>query len=157
MLTVLLVLIAVVLAVLVGTRFRRMEERLRTLEARPLPVLESERVTEPNPLHGLRLDLHIAQDHPHIPFVALLRDALLREGAILEEGGLSINGIVVCNGYADVYYRADLTVQEGGEPLFALAERPPHGDRPGNLALELVNRLKAELRKRERQNALREL
>ena len=61
------------------------------------------------------------------------------------------------NGYADVYYRAELTVSEGERTLFTVARTPPHGDRPEKGVLELVERLKAERMKGERQRSLREL
>jgi hypothetical protein len=70
---------------------------------------------------------------------------------------VAIKGEIACNGYADVYYRAELTAGAEGEIFLTLSEKPPHGDRPANLALELVHRLKIELRKRERGLALREL
>ena len=109
-------------------------------------------------LAGLRVSLGIQQDHPHPVFEGLLREALLREEAVVDDASaLRIEGEVVGNGYADVYFRAEITVMLGNETLFVLTDKPPHGDRPANLAAEVVQRLRDELAKRERQGALREL
>ena len=72
-----------------------------------------------------------------------------------------ISGTVVCNNYADVYYEADLTAFTDRGPVVVLSERPPHGNRQLNLAIEFVNRLDTELAQQsertERQRALGEL
>ena len=142
-----------------GARIRALAARVGRLEAQCPRVFAPppEGGSIPNSLDGLRLTLDLRQDHPHAPFATLLYDVLLREGAILGEDGLLVSGEVVSNGYADVYYRAEIAVTEGERTLFTLARTPPHGDRPENLVLELVERLKVERKKGERQRALREL
>ncbi|RYG21730.1 hypothetical protein EON82_18355 [bacterium] len=115
------------------------------------------------PLQGLRVGLRIEQDHPHPVFANLLKELLLKEDAILEADAadLIVEGGVVCNGYADVYYTAELNCRLQDEAICVLIEKPPHGDRQENLARELLSKLKKELRKTtersERSNALREL
>ena len=157
MLALLLSALSLVVSVGLALRMRDLAGRLaasegNALPCRPKPSLES------SPLAGLRVALDLDQDHPNAPFAALLRERLLREDVILDENAdLAVSGTLVCNGYADVYYRAEIAVRAGGETLFLLAEKPPHGDRPENLALELVDRLKTEWAKRERQGAIREL
>ena len=145
----------VALAFVVRALWRRLQAFERRLADRPRPTLAA---PDPSPLHGLRIALDIAQDHPNPVFAGLLRDDLLKKGAtVVPDAEFRIAGNVVCNGYADVYFRAELTVSMGEEPLFDLMERPPHGDRPENLVLELVERLEGEIRRRERQNAMGEL
>lgn len=141
--------------------------RLRAVERalqKPSPAAQPVLAPPHKPLEGLRIALAIEQDHPHPVFVTLLKELLLREEAELVEGAdcdLTISGHLVGNGYADVYYTAELVCFTSGGPLFTLLERPPHGDRPGNLALELVTRLKREIEKsvirNERRTALKEL
>jgi hypothetical protein len=67
----------------------------------------------------------------------------------------------VCNGYAEIYYQADFSCSNAQHAICNLIEKPPHGDRPANLAMELVARIKTELEKRisrdERREAVREL
>ena len=56
---------------------------------------------------------------------------------------------------------AELACRTPKETLFTLIDRPAHGDRPGNLAIELVTRIKVEYEKsasrNDRRTALREL
>jgi|GEM_PF-1950331 len=151
------------------SRIRVLEQRLAAIERAPsppsLPVIP-DRVS---PLQGLRIALAITQDHPQPIFANLLKEQLLKED-VLEvtflpsaspETDIFITGDLTCNAYAEVYFRATLTAYAGSEPIYTLTESPPGGDRPGNLAIELISRLSAELEKRlarsERRQALREL
>ncbi len=113
----------------------------------------------PSPLHGLRFALSIEQDHPNPVLATLLKEALLKEDALIVETDpdVRVEGNVMCNGYADVYFRANLVCRIADETLITLTEKPPHGDRQENLAREVVARLKTEMAKAERRNALREL
>ncbi len=123
----------------------------------PEPVLDA-----PSPLEGLRVSVSIRQDYS-LPLVEnLLKELLQKEDANLTgPPELVIEGDVTCNGYAEVYYTAELTCLFRGDPICNLIERPPHGDRPLNLAIELVTRLKTELAKdaerRDRRQAISEL
>lgn len=149
-------------------RVKELSERMDAL-AREVREIKTTRslppptVPEAGRLQGVRIVLEVEQSHPTRPFETLLREALHREDALLvsEGGEVRIAGRLVDNGYADVYFEAELTVSSGTDVLFSLRERPPHGDRPGNLALETVERLRTEWTKRqargERQDALREL
>ena len=165
-----LTLLALILATLgLGTsaalaaRLRALARRLETVERRaPGPSAlraEGKPLSEPRPLHGLRVAVAVAQDHPHPIFANLLKEALAEEEALLveREADFAIQARLVGNGYADVYYEAEVSALGGKTPLFAFTERPPHGDRPENLAREVVARLREEARKRERRAALREL
>jgi hypothetical protein len=146
-------------------RFRALSDRLAAAERQlsergaKSPVLaEVDRRCE-----GLRIALRVEQDHPHPIFVGLLKELFLREDAVLgtNEPDLLVTGRIVCNGYADVYYTAELTCLLREEPICVLIEKPPHGDRQENLARELVAKLTKELgktvRRTERHAALREL
>jgi len=143
------------LSAYLAIRLRAIEDALK----RPVPMPTTVPALPEKPLEGLRIVLDIEQDHPHPVFVTLLKETLLREDAEIVEGvgDLTITGQIVGNGYADVYYTAELACQTPDGPLFTLLERPPHGDRPGNLALELITRLKREVSGNERRAALREL
>ncbi len=161
-----MILLALLLAALslgaslaLAGRLRVLSERLTVLERRPSVQEGLNPLAAPSPLAGVRVALNVRQDYPNPVFVNLLKEALLREEALLEEErpDVRIAGEIVGNGYADVYYRADLAASVGDDVLFVLTERPPHGDRPANLALETGQRLKVEWAKRERQSALREL
>ena len=167
MLTLLALALAVValgLVAVLATRIGSLSRRIEAIQ-RQNPALPSrETVRADGPLQGLRIALSIGQDHPHPVFATLLKEALLREGALVEPEplsplgeGLAVNGTVVCNGYADVYFRAEILVVAGGETLLTVAEKPSHGDRQENLAREVVARLRTEWPKRERHGALREL
>ena len=150
----------ITVAVGASIRLRILTDRIRSLERRledKAPLSRGEAATQ-NPLAGLRVALDIEQDHPHPVFATLLKEALHREGAFVDDAAQTVvQGILACNGYADVYYRAEFKVLAGPETLFTLTEKPPHGDRQENLAREVVARLKAEWVKQERQGALREL
>jgi len=155
------------------SRLQAVEQRLAAIERAPSPSIPaiSDRVP---PLQGLRIALSIVQDHPQPIFANLLREQLLKED-VLEvtflppetppadspDIDIFIAGTLTCNAYAEVYYRATLTAFAGSEPVYTITESPPGGDRPGNLAIELVSRLGVELEKRitrsERRQALREL
>lgn len=146
--------------------------RCRTLEAgllaqTSLPVRAAGNETPPNPLSGLRIAVDVSQDHPQAPLVTMLVEQLLAEDAVevrvaTDDGyDLLITGEVQCNGYSDVYFRAEFACKMGAEVVLRIAEKPVHGDRPANLVLELTSRLKEELNRRavrnERRSALREL
>jgi hypothetical protein len=158
----------------VALSVRKIETRVDQLERRahPLPSLPtaSDRVSA---LAGLRVGLVLTQDHPHAPFVDLLRQQLLLrdvsdvtvfpDAASARASALDIvvEGALTCNGYAEVYYAAEFTCSTCGEAVCTLIERPPGGDRPSNLAMELVAKLDAKLTdmvsRNERRRAIREL
>ncbi|HTQ11330.1 MAG TPA: hypothetical protein VMI31_14790, partial [Fimbriimonadaceae bacterium] len=148
----------------------RLEAAERALAERPnrADALEGSRpaLPESRPLEGLRVALAISQDHDHAPFVTLLKEQLFGEdvtdvsvlgpgesAALLaywpESGGpdLLIDGQILCNSYAEIYYEADLTCRTPSQALCTIVERPPHGDRPVNLAHDLIARIKNELEK----------
>jgi len=154
-------------------------ERLNTVVAPDdfmATVLEA-----PKPLAGLRIAIAVTQDHAHPVFATLLRDQLLgadvAEVIVLPEsdgGGLVeqwragkraehllIAGSLTCNGYAEVYYQAEFTCYTATEAVCTVIERPPGGDRPENLARELVAKVGATLdgltRRSERRRAIGEL
>jgi hypothetical protein len=153
--------------------------KVASLSSRPLlapvaprlePVAPALEDLTPSILQGSRVALSITQDHPHPVFVDCLKEVLFQRDAadvVLVEAGkasdcdLLIEGSVVCNGYANVYYEADLSCSEREQPICRLIEKPPHGDRPSNLALELVSRIEKELHslstRGERGRAVREL
>jgi hypothetical protein len=141
--------------------------RLNAIEARtPLPSASTALAfSEPpdKPLEGLSVALRIKQDHPHPVFLNLLKEALLLEDARLDADNpeIEIAGTIVCNGYSDVYFTSELICSTPAGPFCEIIEKPPHGDRPENLAIETVARLKAEWRKMhsraERGQALKEL
>lgn len=146
-------------------RIRALSDRLHAAE-RQLSVpsaLQPALVEAPRPLEALRVALEIDQDHPHPVFANLLKELLLREDTVLSSNSpdLLVQGRVVCNGYADVYYTAELTCLLQGEPICVLIEKPPHGDRQENLARELLAKLTKELgstaQRNERHSALSEL
>ena len=159
---------AVAIAALVRVR---MAERMLEDAARQVAVLPSR--TEPDivpesPLQGLVIGISVAQDHDTPVLAATLAECFQREdvdsvttGENVALADIVIDGFVVCNGYADVYYEASLDCKTSTVTLFSIREKPPSGDRPMNLALEIVSRLKTELTSRttreERRLALREL
>jgi hypothetical protein len=124
-------------------------------------------------LAGMRIRLSVRQDHARPLFANSLREALLREDVqdVLIVGDPSahgaakgewlISGTITCNGYSDVYFNADLTCTLGEETVCSWSHRPPQGDRPENLVLEIVSTLTSKLadraRKNERRKALSEL
>src|SRR5579862_7607367 len=168
-------LVSLAISVFLGLRVLQLERRLGTLPpstAQPLPEPPS------RPLQGLRVALAITQDHPHPVFATLLKEQLLSEDVTdiafldtVEANALQadwkngpdilIAGDVVCNGYAEIYYTADFTCSTAVQPICTLIEKPPHGDRPSNLAIDLVARLKTEIEKLvsrdDRRRAIREL
>ncbi len=134
----------------------------------------------PRPMEALRVALAISQDHKYPVFANTLKEYLLSEDvadvAIVPptEGkdndsvwkervdlDILITGELVCNGYSDIYYRADFTCSSRKGAICTLIEKPPYGDRPGNLVIELVAKLKLEIAKSaqrgERSSAIREL
>lgn len=169
--------LVVALASLAGTaalalRLRRLESNQPAQRTEPVPVAPS--LPAEKPLQGLHVAICIAQDHPHPLFADLLSDLLAAEDvaevARVEQapdhpwdGGpdLAIVGSVQCNSYADVYFTADFTCLAPDQPICTLTQKPAHGDRPSNLAIELVSLLKNEWQRSrsrgERQRAIREL
>ena len=171
-------LISLAISVVLAGRVLQLERRL---QSNPHSALLA--VAEPpaRPLQGLRVVLAITQDHAHPVFANLLKEQLLSEDVTdiilltpAETAGLRsdwkqradgpdllIAGDIVCNGYAEIYYTADLTCSTADQAICNLTEKPPHGDRPSNLAIDLVARLKTELEKLvsrdERRQAIREL
>ncbi len=122
---------------------------------------------EANPLFGLKVCMTLTQDHPHLPFMPLMRDQFLEAGVAefhsdpLKDVDLLLIAEVKCNGYAEVYYTAEIRCSSDGEPLCVIVEAPAQGDRPSNLALETVSRVRRELLAShgyaERRAALKEL
>lgn len=162
--------VALLIAAHAQSRLAALEQRLAAIErgelapAAPLPSA----LARVAPLQGLRVALDITQDHPHPIFANLLREELLKADVLevtslpeTQDADLLITGTLTCNGYAEVYFQANLTAYAGTDPVCTIAEAPPGGDRPANLAIELVSRLGIELEKRiarsERRQALREL
>lgn len=126
----------------------------------------------------LRIVVAVDQDYTHPVFAHLLREVLFQEDAVdvrlitRDEAAamrqdwpadidLVIDGAIVCNGYAEVYYDAEFHCASPRGEVCTLIEKPPHGDRPMNLAIELSQRIARELQKSlvqgERRQALREL
>ncbi|HVT11416.1 MAG TPA: hypothetical protein VHE55_04050 [Fimbriimonadaceae bacterium] len=168
-----LALASLALSAALAARVRRLEEQLRSVD-RPAPTPAALPDPVPDrPLEGLRIALAISQDQPHAAFANLLKEHFLAEDAgevtLLPADStpgwancdILVAGNVVCNGYAEIYYEADLTCHGPSGAICTVVERPPHGDRPVNLAAELVVKLKGELQKLERRDerrrALREL
>lgn len=126
-----------------------------------------------HPLRDVRIALVIRQDSQYPLFATMLREMFLAEDASevemfntiaeAEAWGpeILVSGEVVCNGYSEVYYSADLTCKTPHQMVTAIVEKPAQGDRPSNLGLELVEKLKADLTRlllrEERRKALREL
>lgn len=143
---------------------------LRQREADDPPALEAPKVLE-----GLRIALQVTQDHAHPVFANLLKDLLLKQDVAevtfqtqsvddwrtTKTADILISGSLTCNGYAEVYYQAEFTCYSASETICTLIERPPGGDRPENLALELTTELGDSLAKAiqrdERRRAIGEL
>jgi len=164
----LLAAISLILSALVAARLLILEAKLKNLQQFPaLPKNEAPSLPETDrPLAGLNVYLTISQDHPQPLFQNLLKEAFTNEDvADLDAGedaaNLKIKGTIVCNGYADVYYSAELECSTKLGPLFTIGDKPAQGDRPVNLAMQLVDRLKRDLptqsSRLERQRAIREL
>ena len=185
--TILVALLALGISVGMALRLQQTQRQLELL----LSALESERtlrastlasaIEQTRPLEGLRIAICIAQDHPHPVFANLLREHLYSEDArevVLlsfsevdelnktwaltpDSPDILISGELTCNGYAEIYYHADITCSTKFQSLCKVIEKPPHGDRPVNLATGLLSRLKAELEKvvtqNDRRRALQEL
>ena len=156
-------------------RLNAVENVLREVANKALP--NSNVAPASSPLEGLRIAVSVKQDHEHPIFANLLKDLLLKEDVgevvflTLEErdewkqmeiaADILISGDITCNGYAEVYYTADFRCDTREQAICTLIEKPPHGDRQGNLAIELVARLKTELERHtsrdERRKAIQEL
>src|SRR6202043_900529 len=91
---------------------------------------------------SLLKELLLAEDVTDIAMLAPDQAADWKAGA-----DILISGDLVCNGYAEIYYTLEFTCSTPDQAICTLIEKPPHGDRPSNLAIELVTRLKAELEK----------
>lgn len=166
-LTAIVALVSLGVSLVVATRLSQLGERSAAF---PPETSEASALPEPDrPLQGLRIALAITQDHAHPVFANLLKERLLLED-VAEitmadsedvDADIVIKGEIVGNGYTDIYYQAEFTCNGKVQPICTLIERPPHGDRPSNLAIELVTRLKNELSKlasrTERSQAIREL
>lgn len=170
---------SLIVCIALAAKLQRMESLVaisRPLDLPPEPPSLPE--VRQSPLEGLRIALAITQDHAHPIFANLLKEHLLTEDvteiAMLSPSEMAalkqdwndgpdilISGDIVCNGYAEIYYQADLVCSTPHQAICTLIERPPHGDRPSNLCLELVKRLSVELEKlmtrNERRLAIREL
>lgn len=132
----------------------------------PVPLLTP--VEGPaRPLEGLSISLDVQQDHPHPLFANFVAELLQKEDVARvsltpDEGAdIQVVGHLTCNGYSDIYYEAEFECSSRGRAICVVIERPPHGDRPANLALELVSKLKVALRRSseriDRQRAIQEL
>ena len=137
-----------------------MEARERSLDSRDAPSLAA-----PSKLAGLTFRLTISQDHPYPIFARLLKDELEKANAAVVElhadSDIQVEGSIHCNGYSDIYFQAELTASNAEGPFSVIIEKPPHGDRPENLAREIVSRIESDWSKqedrRERGSAIREL
>ncbi len=165
-------MLAIVNCVTLARRVRELERAMAVLSTTREPAKTRLALPKnPSPLHGLRIAIAIRQDHPHPVFANLLREQLLKEdvaevvlvepGQEHNEADIFVTGEITCNGYAEVYYRAELTASARKEAICTLVEKPPDGDRPGNLAIEFMALLNAKLdtliSRNERRRALREL
>ena len=173
-----LALIALTLCAGLAVRLMRLESQLKSLEGPSRQAL----VEPPSrPLQGLRVAVGVTQDYAQPVFANLLRECLFGEDVTevqllgtaevaslhqswREQGSgpdILIAGEVVCNGYSEIYYTAEFTCSTADQVICTLTEKPPHGDRPINLASDLVARLKTELEKLvsrdDRRRAIREL
>ena len=159
MLALLLAFLSLAVALALAARVATLSCRVRALETGSDRRASPASLPANGHLHGLRIEFSIHQDHPLNPFEATLAGALAERGAVRvdADGDVRLAGTIKGNGYADVYFDADLAAEAGGRTLLRMRERPPHGDRPENLARELVARLEEELARGERQGALREL
>jgi hypothetical protein len=159
-------------SVMLAMRIRELDARLRTsLPVSDSPPLQLVERIEPRPLEGLRIAVNIRQDHPSPVFANLLKEELLLEDVAevsflatpdwQDSADVLIRGNVLCNGYSEIYYQAEIECLGANETICAITEKPAHGDRPMNLAIEVVSRLKFELEKlvsrSERRRAIREL
>ncbi len=154
------------------------QNRPPTAALPPAPIALPEHPT--SPVEGLTVVLAISQDHAHPVFANMLSETLQRLDAEVsttspaalpefrtewlthpEKADLLISGSVTCNGYSEVYYRAELTCATRSETIVTTIENPATGDRQANLAKELVSQIEMEITKRvsrtERRLALREL
>jgi len=174
-------MLVLVLVQRINVLTRQLEEARRALAAldrsATSPVLEQAMA---KPLEGLRVMLAVSQDHHHPVFARLLKERLLREDiiAVDEFGGspadavdawsggridadLMIAGGLTCNGYAEVYYHAEFTCYAPTETVCTIVEKPSGGDRPENLAMEIVAQLGGKLdelvHRNERRRAIGEL
>lgn len=117
------------------------------------------------PLQGCTAWVEITQDLPQRVVQSLVVEAFLKEDVAVAsseaESDLVVKGSVSCNGYSEIYYTAELSIYFRGSLLCSIIEKPPHGDRPSNLAFEVVDRIKREVEKGrsrgERLDAIREL
>jgi hypothetical protein len=159
-------------SVMLAMRVRFLESRLAAprslLESAPLQLPE---VSAIRPLDGLRIAVNIRQDHLNPIFANLLKEQLLLEEVAEvsflarpnwhDSADILIRGSLLCNGYAEIYFEADIECLSPNDSICSLSEKPAHGDRPTNLAIEVVSRLKFELEKlvsrSERRRAIREL
>ncbi|HWD37787.1 MAG TPA: hypothetical protein VG944_02985 [Fimbriimonas sp.] len=161
--------ISLAISMFLALRLSEMRDRLAIAEQKIRTLTPQQPQLPPPPppslLEGLRVRLQVTQDHPHPVFFELLSEELLKEGVTevteAPDAELTIAGEVTCNGYAEVYYSAEFTCSTLTNIICTLIERPPHGDRPANLAIELVAKIKRELEKQmdrsERSRAIREL
>ncbi len=168
-------LVVATLALFVSLRSLSLRE---VLPAPVVPLEETPIIELPSrPLEGMKVWMQIEQDHPSKPFSKTLEEELYSEdvadvsptgGELMLDGwkrsdgpDLLIYGHVACNGYSDVYYKAEFTCSTPDGRLCVLQRNPPHGDRPANLALELVAQIKSDIEKsktrNERGKAIQEL
>jgi len=156
----------------------RFSSRSLVVSSVPVAADETPVIELPSrPLEGMKVWMQVEQDHPTKPFLKSLEEVLYSEdvadvsptgGELMLDGwkasdgpDLLICGRVACNGYSDVYYRAEFVCSTPEGRLCTLQRNPPHGDRPANLALELVAEIKSDLEKsktrNERGRAIQEL
>jgi hypothetical protein len=156
-------LISIGLIAALARRVSELERQLHLALTEPPAALQLPEPETQKPLEGLRVRIVVEQDHPQPVFAGLLKEQFEAEDAEITDDApdLTIQGQIVCNGYSDIYYSADLRCTSGDRTILTFSQKPPHGDRPQNLAIEIVAGLKSELKKlverSERQRALREL
>jgi hypothetical protein len=160
------------LSLVLAQRIRVLEDRLRSTKQVPdSPQPQLPESAARKPLEGLRIAVNIRQDHTNPIFANLLKEQLLLEDVSevsflatadwQDSADILVRGNLLCNGYAEIYYQADVECLSPNDSICTLSEKPAHGDRPTNLAIEVVSRLRFELDKLvsrdERRRAIREL
>ncbi|HJP83731.1 MAG TPA: hypothetical protein VJ835_09530 [Fimbriimonadaceae bacterium] len=165
MLEVVSIILSALAIVVAGAAWFRAGTPINETRDRSLESVDSPSLVAPSKLAGLTFRLTISQDHPYPIFARLLKDELEKADAGVVESDadsdIRIEGSIHCNGYSDIYFQAELTASNAEGPFSVIIEKPPHGDRPENLAREIVSRIESDWTKREdrreRGSAIREL
>lgn len=152
-------LFSIVISLHLATRVADLHARLSAFEMKSKAIkVEAVAVGRPFDFKGRKVALVIEQDHPTPIFENILKDQLLREGASVVKSlqvspgtrsiyDLVISGRIGCDGFADVYYESDLVCSAGADTVCVLVDRPLHGERPLNLAKQLIERVKEDWNK----------